>query len=1002
MISMQFLSEPADAQIFPGGFIEPATATSVRPLLTSLQIQAFMPERGVFLFPAPYLTQGIRLTNSSDCGGTDCVFPVGYSYWPNMNNHVGSDTILIFLSLNKNLGGTGPTLFSYHKVTEAVQNLGPLFDASSTYSSHSGDGWYFSATLPTKLYVYKSMGSTFSRYDVLAKTFEQVFDVTTFFGANRYIWQMHSSNDDRVHSGTLRDTSTFAELGCFAYREDTHQFLYYPALGAFDECQIDKSGRYLLIKDNVDGLNGEDNRIIDLETGTEKQLLDQNGAGGHSDNGFGYMAASDNWNSLPNATRVWDFAASPLQGPLIFYNAVWLPAPNHISHVNAKAGVPSSQQYVCGSGANRTNDNRTNEIFCFRLDGSLNALVVAPVMTDLNASGGGTDDYAKLPKGNLDVTGQYFLWTSNMAGNRLDAFIVKVPAQLLTGGADLTPPTVSITSPLNGATVNGTITVAANASDSTGVAGVQFKLDGANLGAEDITSPYSVLWDTSTLTGSHSLTAVARDAAGNTAFSSAITVIAADSGTPTALVGEWRFNEGSGTTASDSSGNGHAGSLIGGPTWTSGGIGYALSFDGVNDYVQVAHSTSLNAYPLTIAFWMKTGTTGTNGIVNKYLPASRNGYQVFTSGGNLCAWYFKDTSNYIWDGSGCSLSVTGYNDNQWHHVAFVADGSGGKLYVDGLQRAGLAWTGTAGGASTTQDLSIGQYPGSATPYFPGSLDEVRIYSGAMTAAEVLSLYNAAAPAADTVPPVLSAVAIGSITDTAATISWTTDTPATSQVEYGTTASYGSATALSTGLVTSHSQTLTGLQPSTIYHFRVLSADAAGNLSVSGDGSFTTNALPDTAPPVIPGAVAANITDRTATITWYTSEASTTEVEYGTTPAYGSSSAMDSTMVTLHSVTLSGLAPSTTYHYRVWSADAAGNPAVSGDYTFTTSATPDTGAPTTGGCGMIRPIAGRPSGPAQAADLLILLMVMLIRLSRNRVLSAAATHMRRLGGQPHRV
>ena len=77
---------------------------------------------------------------------------------------------------------------------------------------------------------------------------------------------------------------------------------------------------------------------------------------------------------------------------------------------------------------------RNNEIVCFRLDGSLQVLVVAPVMTDLNASGGG-DDYRKLPKGNLDMAGQYFIWTSNVGGSRLDAFIVKVPTHLLGSGS---------------------------------------------------------------------------------------------------------------------------------------------------------------------------------------------------------------------------------------------------------------------------------------------------------------------------------------------------------------------------------------------------------------------------------------------------------------------------------------------------------------------------------------------------------------------------------------
>src|SRR5581483_2431394 len=90
---------------------------------------------------------------------------------------------------------------------------------------------------------------------------------------------------------------------------------------------------------------------------------------------------------------------------------------------------------------------------------------------------------------------------------------------------DTTPPTVSITSPSNGATISGTVTVTANASDNVGVAGVQFLLDGAALGAEDTAAPYSVAFDTTKVAnGSHTLTARARDAAGNSATSSAVTV----------------------------------------------------------------------------------------------------------------------------------------------------------------------------------------------------------------------------------------------------------------------------------------------------------------------------------------------------------------------------------------------------------------------------------------------------------------------------------------------
>jgi hypothetical protein len=90
---------------------------------------------------------------------------------------------------------------------------------------------------------------------------------------------------------------------------------------------------------------------------------------------------------------------------------------------------------------------------------------------------------------------------------------------------DTTPPTVSITGPVNGAAVSGTVTVSASATDNIGVAGVQFKLDGSNLGTEDTTSPYSTSWNTTaTANGSHTLTAVVRDGSGNTTTSSSVAV----------------------------------------------------------------------------------------------------------------------------------------------------------------------------------------------------------------------------------------------------------------------------------------------------------------------------------------------------------------------------------------------------------------------------------------------------------------------------------------------
>jgi hypothetical protein len=98
---------------------------------------------------------------------------------------------------------------------------------------------------------------------------------------------------------------------------------------------------------------------------------------------------------------------------------------------------------------------------------------------------------------------------------------------------DTTAPLVAISSPADGSTVSGTTTLSATSSDNVGVVGVQFKLDGVNVGAEDTSTPYSAPWNTTTVSnGAHVLTAVARDAAGNTKTSVPVNVTVSNSTTP--------------------------------------------------------------------------------------------------------------------------------------------------------------------------------------------------------------------------------------------------------------------------------------------------------------------------------------------------------------------------------------------------------------------------------------------------------------------------------------
>src|SRR3989442_7285724 len=116
------------------------------------------------------------------------------------------------------------------------------------------------------------------------------------------------------------------------------------------------------------------------------------------------------------------------------------------------------------------------------------------------------------------------VWATATATNGKDALTAvardgvgnTTTAAAVTVTVDNSAPTITVTAPSNGATVTGIVAVTATAADNVGIVGVQFKLDGVNLGAEATTSPYSVTWNTgSVANGPHVLTAIARDGAGN-------------------------------------------------------------------------------------------------------------------------------------------------------------------------------------------------------------------------------------------------------------------------------------------------------------------------------------------------------------------------------------------------------------------------------------------------------------------------------------------------------
>lgn len=398
-----------------GGLRLSAADTSVRPRLSADQIRRFLPRRGLFTFPDPYGTTGIRITNEDD----GPVQPVGYSYWRNSNNHVGRDIMTVFLGLDYAHGG--PTLFDIDKASGWVEKRGPLFPAGSGLRWDEGQGWYFSATQPEVLYLLD--GPRLQRYHIDTGDLETVF--TAPDEQRTYLWQAHSSADDRVHSATLRDTGSYAMLGAITYREQFRERMIWARLGDdFDECQVDKSGKWLVVKEKLDGRLM--NRIIDLATGRETQLVAGQGALGHSDNGFEYIVGEDGYHERPGAMLLRRFGYD--RPTLVYYMHGWgepTGMSRHVAHGNARPSDPASQ-FVVVSSAHRDDLARANEIVKVPLDGSLACTVICPNLVDLDAPGGG-EDYRKLPKANLDVTGEYVIWSANMGTPRIDAFVAQVP-----------------------------------------------------------------------------------------------------------------------------------------------------------------------------------------------------------------------------------------------------------------------------------------------------------------------------------------------------------------------------------------------------------------------------------------------------------------------------------------------------------------------------------------------------------------------------------------------
>ncbi len=196
----------------------------------------------------------------------------------------------------------------------------------------------------------------------------------------------------------------------------------------------------------------------------------------------------------------------------------------------------------------------------------------------------------------------------------------------------------------------------------------------------------------------------------------------------------WHFDAGSGTTAFDSSPYNNDGTIYG-ASWTTGKVNSALSFDGTNDYVQIPHSSSLTGFTsaFTVSAWIQLDNTSRRqAIAQKYDNGGQAGWFIEYDGSRIKMFASADGSNYRnWE------TYFAPTVGQWYHIAVVwVANQVPTFYIDG--QAGTTW-----GSNTISSiynnsgtpLYIGKCP-YASRYFDGKIDEMKIYSQALSAQEV--------------------------------------------------------------------------------------------------------------------------------------------------------------------------------------------------------------------------------------------------------------------------
>jgi hypothetical protein len=414
-------------------------------------------------------------------------------------------------------------------------------------------------------------------------------------------------------------------------------------------------------------------------------------------------------------------------------------------------------------------------------------------------------------------------------GARTTSASVTVSASAATNA----PPAVTLTAPANGAsyTAPATIAVSATATDSNGIARVEF-YRGTTLLATDTSSPYGYSW-TSVAAGTYAVRAVAYDNAGASASSATANITVATATTATGLVAAYGLNAGAGTTISSDSGSGPQGT-ISGATWAPGKYGQGLSFTG-------GGVANFGDFDLTGAFtvmgWLQTRSLYSSTCGSFIMKAHDYGFEI--CGGRL---YANVGANGSWTAR-ASQPLTTADLNVWKHVALTYDGTTLRFYIGGTLISSVAGAHT----TTNNPLLFGRW--TSGEYWNGLVDEVRIYSSSLTQAKIQTDMNTpiGTGSANQPPTVsLTTPATGATYTAPASVAMTASASdpenSLARVEF-----YSGTTLLASDTTAPYAYTWSSV-PAGSYSLRAVAYDTAGASASTATRSITVSSTTTTSPP----------------------------------------------------------------------------------------------------------------------------------------------------------